>query len=77
MNKSVYIRYLNHRGEVAWRYVLPLVWDFTSSPWHQEAQWIMLALDLDKGADREGERIQRSFAMRDILEWRDTPPEPK
>ncbi len=74
-DRSVWILYRNHLGEVAWRHVLPLVWDFALSVWHPEPQWLMLALDLDRGTDREGERVQRSFAVRDILEWRTSPPD--
>ena len=47
MARDIWIRYRNWRGEVAWRHVLPLVWDFTSSHWHgeqDEQQWLMLAL---------------------------------
>lgn len=73
-DRSVYIQYRNHRGITSWRHVLPLVWDFTSSPWHSEQQWIMLALDLDRGFDREGERVQRSFALQNILVWQYEPP---
>jgi hypothetical protein len=76
IDRSVWILYRNHRGEVAWRHVLPLdKLTFMSTIWHQERQWIMEAIDLDKGLDELGSMVYRSFAMRDILEWDTTKPE--
>ena len=59
----VRIRYTNYRGETAMRRVVPRVIHFTSNEWHPEPQWIMEALDLDRGEER-------SFAIKDIHEWR-------
>ncbi len=56
----VTIRYRNHRGEVADRRVVPSRLWFGSTSWHPESQWLLEAIDLDKGAVRD-------FAMRDIL----------
>lgn len=60
---EVKIRYRNWRGEVAVRHILPTgkIWHGTS-PYHEGEQWFLEATDLGKGENR-------SFAMRDILEW--------
>lgn len=51
--------YINHRGEAGARRVVPIAIRFGVSDWHTDPQWLMEALDLDKGAPRE-------FAMRDM-----------
>ena len=51
--------YKNHRGEVATRTVTPISVRFGSTEWHSEPQWLLLAFDHEKQAERE-------FAMRDI-----------
>lgn len=65
--KEVWIDYTNHRGERAWRHILPLSLAFENSQWHPESQWIMEAVDLDKNAIRD-------FALASIHEWRTTEP---
>lgn len=60
---TVVIRYRNHRGEVAFRHIVPLLIRFAATEWHPEPQWLLIANDLDKGGAR------RDFAVRDILEW--------
>lgn len=60
--EGVMIRYRNHRGEVADRRILPLRLWHGRTQWHPEDQWLMDAIDLDKGA-------QRSFALRDVLRF--------
>lgn len=66
--KAVWIRYRNHRGEVAWRHVFPLTFEYAAAPpWHVDAQWIMHVLDLDRIED--GRPAQRTFALKDVLEW--------
>lgn len=56
------ILYRNYRGDVSVRRVRPeRIW-FGSTEWHREEQWMMDAVDLDKGA-------HRSFALRDVLEF--------
>lgn len=64
-DRALYLLYKNHRGEVAWRWVVPLerAPEYTTTPHHPEAQWIMRVFDLDKGEER-------SYAMKDILEVR-------
>jgi predicted DNA-binding transcriptional regulator YafY len=59
---AVAIRYTNHRGETAWRIIIPHRLRFGSSPWHVGEQWFLEALDVAKGEDR-------SFALADIHEW--------
>jgi len=51
--------YRNHRGDVAVRSAVPLDVRWGSTEWHREPQWLMRALDVDKGVERE-------FAMRDM-----------
>jgi predicted DNA-binding transcriptional regulator YafY len=64
--RFVTIRYRNWRGEVADRRIMPhSIW-FGSTQWHPESQWLLDALDLDRNE-------VRSFAMKDILEWRAIP----
>ena len=61
----VQILYRNYRGETAMRTVRPSrIW-FGTTDWHPEPQWLMEAVDLDKGAER-------SFALRDILRFDNT-----
>lgn len=59
----VLIDYTNYRSERSERCVLPISWRFASSEWHKDEQWLMLALDLEKQANRE-------FAMADIHSWK-------
>lgn len=59
----VMIRYTNYRGETADRRIVPQAIRFASTEWHPEPQWLLDAIDLDKGA-------ARSFAMRDIQSWK-------
>jgi predicted DNA-binding transcriptional regulator YafY len=60
--KAIKIVYKNYRGETALREVLPQrVW-FGATEWHPEEQWLLEAIDLDKGAPR-------SFALRDIQSY--------
>jgi len=54
--------YRNWRGIVAERRVIPQGVRWGSTEWHPEPQWLLLALDADKGEARE-------FAMRDILSF--------
>lgn len=59
---AVCIQYRNYRGEIAARRVVPRrIW-FGATEWHPGSQWILEALDLDKGAPR-------SFALKDILDF--------
>lgn len=58
----VEILYTNYRGETSRRKILPeKIW-FGATDWHPEPQWLIDALDIEKGA-------LRNFAMKDIQEW--------
>lgn len=51
--------YRNYRGEEGYRRVIPRSIRFGASEYHDDEQWLMLAFDTEKNADRE-------FAMRDM-----------
>jgi hypothetical protein len=51
--------YKNYRGDIAVRNVTPISVRFGSTEWHPEPQWLLLAFDHEKQAERE-------FAMTDI-----------
>ena len=63
-HKTIRIVYTNYRGETARREVVPQrVW-FGATEWHPEEQWLLDAIDIEKGAER-------SFALRDIQAYCD------
>ena len=51
--------YVNYRGEKSHRRVLFQRITYWGNEWHRDPQWLMVALDLDKGVTRE-------FAMKDM-----------
>jgi hypothetical protein len=53
------ISYTNYRGETSVRRIIPKSVRFGSTEWHPEPQWLLLAWDDDKQADRE-------FALKDF-----------
>lgn len=60
--KAIRIVYKNYRGETARREIIPRrVW-FGATNWHPEKQWLLDAIDVDRGAER-------SFALRDIQSY--------
>lgn len=59
--------YRNWRGEVGERSVYPIRMEYGSTEWHPERQWLLVAYDIGKGADR-------SFAFKDIIPEIDAPP---
>ena len=60
--REMRIRYRNWRGETNIRRILPdHIW-FGATEWHPEHQWLLDALDVEKG-------VNRTFAIRDILEF--------
>lgn len=61
-SESVRIVYTNYRGETAIRTVVPRLIQFAATEWHPEPQWLLVAFDLEKQAER-------SFAMKDIRAW--------
>jgi len=60
--ESVRIVYTNYRGETAIRAILPRAIQFGATDWHPEPQWLLVAFDVEKQAER-------SFAMKDIRAW--------
>lgn len=61
--KSVKINYVNWRGEQRWRQIQPTgKMMFESTIHHQEAQWLMEALDPE-------DNVIKWFAMGDIVAW--------
>ncbi len=63
---SVIIDYTNWRGEFSLRRIEPRRVYFGSTEHHPEPQWLLEAMDLDKGE-------WRTFAMKDITGWKATP----
>lgn len=57
-----WIDYTNYRGERALRRIWPRGISFGTTEYHPEPQWLLLAFDLEKQADRH-------FAMKDIHAW--------
>ena len=60
--RAVTFLYRNWRGETRQRTVLPVTIWHGSTIWHPEPQWLLKAIDLETGEDRD-------FAMKDIREW--------
>ncbi|RJQ21470.1 hypothetical protein C4580_02235 [Candidatus Woesearchaeota archaeon] len=60
--KRVKILYTNYRGETAIRTIEPKELIFAENEYHKPAQWLLVAHDLDKNAER-------TFAMKDIKSW--------
>lgn len=67
--------YTNYRGETAVRRIIPKSVRYGSTEWHPEPQWLLLAWDDDKQADREfalkdfGHPAPPRAAVRDALAW--------
>jgi predicted DNA-binding transcriptional regulator YafY len=59
---TVRIVYTNYRGETASRTILPMRLEYASTEWHPDPQWLMIAYDFDRNAER-------SFALGDIVKW--------
>ena len=59
---NVAIVYTNYKGITAVRHIVPDNIYFGKSEWHPEPQWLLLAYDIDRKADR-------SFALKDIRAW--------
>lgn len=54
--------YVNYRGERATRHVMPESIRFAATEWHADPQWIVVAYDCDRGAER-------GFALAEIIHW--------
>ncbi len=61
-DKIVKILYTNWKDETRTRKILPINIEFKSTDWHKEEQWILNAIDIEKGAER-------GFALKDIKSW--------
>ena len=60
--KQVAILYTNWKGETAARRIIPIAVWFGHTEWHEQDQWLLKALDVDKDTERD-------FAMKDIKKW--------
>jgi predicted DNA-binding transcriptional regulator YafY len=54
--------YTNWRGETSVRSVWPIRVEWGSNEYHPEPQWLLVALDLERDAER-------TFAIKDIHEF--------
>ena len=61
-NQAVTIVYTNYKGVTGIRHIIPISITFGHNEWHKEDQWLLIAFDLDKEAER-------TFAMKDIKSW--------
>ena len=61
--REVLIHYTNYKQETAWRSIIPGLIRFGATEHHTEPQWLLEAHDVAKNS-------QRTFAMRDIHEWK-------
>lgn len=62
-NKVVLFDYMNWKGNMSTRKVMPKYVHFGSTEWHKEEQWLLSAWDIDKNDARD-------FAIKDISKWR-------
>lgn len=61
--RTVKITYCNHSGETAQRTIVPRdIYFGDGSPWHAGEQWLLLAWDVEKQAER-------TFALAEIIDW--------
>lgn len=58
-DQPVTLTYTNWRGETAERTIIPLLPWFGATDWHPEPQWLLKAIDVEKGAERD-------FALKDF-----------
>ena len=70
--KPVALTYTNWRGQTAVRRIVPLrVW-FGSTAWHPDPQWLLTAIDMDKGWKRDfalagfGQPVTAQDAAQDV-----------
>lgn len=64
--QEVVIDYTNWEGKRSVRRIRPLQLSFENNEWHPETQWLLEAVDLDKG-------WTRSFALANIHSWKPAP----
>lgn len=54
------VRYTNYRGETAVRRLRPIMFWFGATEWHPKPQWLLKAVDSDRG-------VTRDFAVADMV----------
>lgn len=62
LKKKISFKYRNYKGIISVRTVIPREIIFSSNEYHKKEQWMILAYDIDKQADR-------TFTLVDILEF--------
>ncbi len=62
--EAITFAYTNWRGETAIRTVLPARIFWGANEWHPEPQWLMRALDVDRGEPRDFALKECDFALR-------------
>lgn len=65
-HEYVTVTYTNHRRETQQRRIHPSRIFYGHSQWHTSPQWLLLAYDGDKKANR-------TFALNDIRDWKGAP----
>lgn len=61
---EVDIDYTNYRGERGVRTIIPYAVNYCANEWHPERQWLVYAIDKDRG-------VRRVFALKDIHSWKE------
>ena len=61
--EALCFHYTNWRGETALRRAIPISIRHASTEWHPEKQWLLLAYDIDKQAEREFALADCSFGL--------------
>jgi len=62
LGNPVYITYKNWKGVIGHRRVHPIKIWYGGTEFHQELQWFLHAIDIEKGEER-------NFAMKDVMMW--------
>jgi len=62
IQQAVKVRYTNYRDETALRIIVPQRIFWGSNEYHQDEQWLLEVLDVEKNAPRV-------YALKDISEW--------
>ncbi len=64
LSRGACVLYRNHRGNTAWRNIVPQMGSlrFEATEFHSTPQWVFDAWDLDK-------RVERTFALSGVEKW--------
>lgn len=65
--RSLRFSYTNYRGVPSVRYATPKRWWFGSTEYHPDPQWIMSAMDHDKGQMRDFAVSDCNFSISEQL----------